>query len=166
MYSTPFLLRLAKIILVTGIGLFGFLITFNNITDYYTNYFFVAHVMEMDSVFPDSNVHYRAIHSPFLFHMGYILIITAEALITICCLKGAWAMFRNLRKDAISFHAAKNWAIVGIIISILLWFVGFQVIAGEWFVMWQSTTWNGLGAAQRVLTFMLLVLILLHFKDE
>jgi predicted small integral membrane protein len=70
MYSTPFLLRLAKIISVTGIGLFGFLITFNNITDYYTNYFFVAHVMEMDSVFPDSNVHYRAIHSPSLFHAG------------------------------------------------------------------------------------------------
>ena len=166
MYSTSTLFRWVKVVSVLGIGLYGFLITFNNITDYDTNYLFVKHVMEMDTVFSDSNVHYRAIHSPFLFHSGYILIILAESLLTIFCLKGSWSMFKNLKKDTASFHTSKNWAVAGIIISILLWFVGFQVIGGEWFVMWQSTNWNGLGAAQRVLSFMLLVLILLHFKDD
>ena len=83
-----------------------------------------------------------------------------------CCFKGSWRMFRNLKKDGAAFHASKNWAIVGIIIGIIIWFVGFEVIGGEWFAMWQSATWNGLGAAERVLGFFVLVLILLHFKDE
>jgi predicted small integral membrane protein len=29
------------------------------------------------------------------------------------------------------------------------WFVGFMVIGGEWFLMWQSSTWNGQEAAFR-----------------
>ena len=30
-----------------------------------------------------------------------------------------------------------------------LWFVGFVVVGGEWFLMWQSATWNGQEAACR-----------------
>jgi predicted small integral membrane protein len=75
-------------------------------------------------------------------------------------------MIRNIKNDGASFHASKNWAVAGIIIGILIWFVGFEVIGGEWFAMWQSATWNGLAAAERVLGFLVLVLLLLHFKDE
>jgi hypothetical protein len=31
-----------------------------------------------------------------------------------CCLKVGWLLFKNLRRDAIAFHAAKNWGIAGI----------------------------------------------------
>ena len=75
-------------------------------------------------------------------------------------------MFKNLKNDASAFHASKNWAIAGIIIGILIWFLGFEVIGGEWFSMWQSATWNGLAAAERVVGFLILVLILLHLKEE
>ena len=75
-------------------------------------------------------------------------------------------MLRNVKKDAITFHASKNWAIAGIITGILIWFVGFEVIGGEWFEMWQSATWNGLAAAERLLMFLAFVLILLHLKEE
>jgi len=80
-------------------------------------------------------------------------------------LKGSWNMLKNVKKDVVIFHASKNWAVAGIIIGILIWFVGFEVIGGEWFEMWQSATWNGLGAAERVLTFLCFVLILLHLKE-
>lgn len=166
MYSTSFLFRLIKAVCVAGIGLFALLIFFNNITDYYSNYWFVAHVLNMDTTFAESNLHYRSINSPFLFHAFYILIICIEAVIAYCCIKGSWLLFRNCKKDAVVFHASKNWAVAGIAVGILLWFVGFEVIAGEWFVMWQSATWNGLGSAERILGFLVLVLILLHMKDE
>ncbi|MFI5185713.1 MAG: DUF2165 family protein [Chitinophagales bacterium] len=39
-------------------------------------------------------------------------------------------------------------------------------MGGEWFSMWQSATWNGLGAAERVLSSLFFVLVLLHLKDE
>jgi predicted small integral membrane protein len=166
LYSTALLFRLAKIISVAGIGLLALLIVIGNTTDYYSNYFFVEHVLKMDTTFPDSRLHYRSIHTPFLFHAGYILIILLEACMAFCCIKGSWSMFKSLKKDGAAFHASKNWAVAGIIIGILIWFVGFEVIGGEWFAMWQSDTWNGLAAAERILTFLGLVLILLHLKEE
>ena len=166
MYSASLLFRIAKTVSVFGIGLMALLVVIGNTTDYYTNYFFVEHVLKMDTTFPDSHLHYRSINTPFLFHAGYILIILLEAFMTFCCIKGSWMMFKNLKKDAAAFHASKNWAVAGIIIGILIWFIGFEVIGGEWFAMWQSGTWNGLAAAERVLGFLALVLILLHFKDE
>jgi predicted small integral membrane protein len=166
MFSTNFLFRLAKSVSVAAIGLFALLVVIGNTTDYYSNYFFVEHVLKMDTTFPDSHLHYRSINNPVLFHSGYIIIILLEAFMAFCCIKGSWSMIRNINKDGTTFHASKNWAIAGIIIGILIWFVGFEVIGGEWFAMWQSATWNGLAAAERVLGFLVLVLILLHLRDE
>ena len=89
-----------------------------------------------------------------------------EAAMCFCCLKGALQLFRNVKNDAVAFHASKNWAVAGITIGIVIWFLGFEVVGGEWFAMWQSATWNGLAAAERILSFLMLTLILLHFKDE
>jgi len=82
------------------------------------------------------------------------------------CVKGSLLMFKNLKKDASLFHASKNWAVAGIIIGIIIWFIGFEIIGGEWFSMWQSATWNGLAAADRVLSLLFFVLILLHLRDD
>jgi predicted small integral membrane protein len=89
-----------------------------------------------------------------------------EVAMAFFCIKGSWLLFKNLKSDAVIFHAAKNWAITGIIIGIVIWFIAFEVIGGEWFAMWQSNTWNGLAAAERVLGFLGVTLILLHLKDE
>jgi predicted small integral membrane protein len=166
MFSTSFLFRLAKIVSVAAIGLFALLVVIGNTTDYYSNYFFVEHVLKMDTTFPGSHLHYRSINNPILFHAGYIMIILLEGFMAFCCIKGSWSMIRNIKNDGAVFHASKNWAVAGIIIGILIWFVGFEVIGGEWFAMWQSATWNGLAAAERILGFLVLVLLLLHFKDE
>src|SRR5438874_2193109 len=114
MYSTSYLFRIAKAISVAAIGLLSFLIVTNNTTDYFTNYVFVEHVMKMDTTFPSSNVHYRSIDSPFVFHAGYCLIILMEAVMCFCCLKGTLQLFRNIKNNAAAFHASKNWAVAGI----------------------------------------------------
>lgn len=165
MYSTSLLFRLTKIFAVAAIGLLALLITFNNITDYFSNYLFVEHVLNMDTTFPQSHLHYRSIHSVFLLHAFYMAIIALEAFMAFCCIKGSWRMFKNVKKDTVVFHASKNWAVAGILIGILIWFAGFEVIGGEWFAMWQSTAWNGLAAAERVLVFLVSILILLHLKE-
>lgn len=166
MYSTAFLLRLSKAIAVSAIGLMALLIAFGNITDYYSNYYFVVHVLKMDTTFPDSNIHYRSIENSFLYHIFYVFTILLETVLAFCSIKGAWLLFKNLKSTATEFHAAKNWAIAGIIIGIIIWFAGFEVIGGEWFAMWQSNTWNGLASAERILGFLVLTLILLHLKEE
>jgi predicted small integral membrane protein len=166
MYSTPVLLRLAKAIAVAAIGLMAFLVAFGNITDYYSNYFFIAHVLKMDTTFPQSHLHYRSINNMYVFHAAYILIMTMESVVAFCCIKGSWVLFKNLKSSAAKFHASKNWAIAGIIIGIVIWFAGFEVIGGEWFAMWQSASWNGLLAAARIVSFLVLVLLLLHLKED
>lgn len=60
--------------MVAAIGIMTALIVIGNTTDYYTNYFFVEHVMKMDSVFPESRIHYRSISNPF-FSMQDILLL-------------------------------------------------------------------------------------------
>jgi predicted small integral membrane protein len=166
MYSTQHLFRLAKIISVAAIGVMALLVVVGNITDYYTNYYFVEHVMKMDTTFPGSHIHYRSINNTFLFHAAYIFLIIMETIMAFCCIKGCWRMFKNLKKDTLTFHASKNWAVAGIIFGIIIWFLGFEVIGGEWFAMWQSAAWNGLAAAERIVSFLFLVLILLHLKEE
>jgi predicted small integral membrane protein len=166
MFSAQYLFRVAKTVAVGAIGLMGLLIVIGNTTDYYTNYQFVLHVFKMDTTFPESNIHYRSINNIFLFHAGYILLIILEASMTFCCLKGSLLLFKKLKSSAAEFHASKNWGVAGIVIGIVIWFLGFEVIGGEWFGMWQSHTWNGLIAAERIVSFLVLVLILLHLKEE
>jgi predicted small integral membrane protein len=166
MFSTPYLFRTAKLIAVAAIGLMALLIVIGNTTDYFTNYLFVEHVLKMDTIFPNSQILYRSINNTFIFHAAYIMIILMEATMAFYGLKGSWLLFKNLKSNAAQFHASKNWAIASITIGIVIWFLGFEVIGGEWFAMWQSHIWNGLGSAERIVSFLVLVLILLHLKEE
>lgn len=166
MFPVQFLFRIAKIIAVAAIGLMSLLVVIGNTTDYFTNYLFVEHVMKMDTIFPGSHLLYRSINSAFIFHAGYILIILLEAAMAFCCIKGTWVLAKNVKSSPDVFHANKNWAVAGIIIGIIIWFLGFEVIGGEWFAMWQSKVWNGLAAAERIVSFLVLVLILLHLKES
>ncbi len=166
MATTAYVFRIGKIIAVAGIGLLSFLVSLGNITDYDSNYYFVEHVMKMDTIFPQSSIHYRSIQSPFFYMLGYLFIILLEAFMSFACWKGAWDMFKHKKDNAALFHEAKKWAVTGLITGMVIWFIGFEVIGGEWFAMWQSTKWNGLYSADRILTFITLVLILLQFKEE
>jgi len=42
-----------------------------------------------------------------------------------------------------------------------MWLVAFLSAGGEWFLMWQSKTWNGQEAAFRMFTVVGIVLLLL-----
>ena len=40
------------------------------------------------------------------------------------------------------FNEAKTLFIAGATLAFFVWYFGFMVVAGEWFAMWQSQTWN------------------------
>jgi predicted small integral membrane protein len=46
-----------------------------------------------------------------------------------------------------------------------MWLVPFLSIGGEWFLMWQSKTWNGQDAAFRMFTVVGIILLLLALPD-
>ena len=81
--------RYAKIVMSLVLASFCLLVTFDNITDYGTNYLFVQHVMSMDTTFPGNALMYRSITNPVLWQIAYALIIAAEGVTGILFLAGA-----------------------------------------------------------------------------
>ncbi len=55
--------------------------------------------------------------------------------------------------------------IAGATVGFMVWFFGFMVIGAEWFVMWQSKTWNGQEAAFKFYMAILGVLIFVNQRD-
>jgi predicted small integral membrane protein len=155
------ILRIAKATLVLAIALYSTLIVLNNITDYASNFQFVRRVLMMDSTFPNNDAMWRAINSPATHTLFYITIIIWESLTMILCWWGGVKLVRNLKAPAASFSQSKSVAIAGLTLSMLIWLVAFLTIGGEWFLMWQSKTWNGQEAAFRMFTIVGIVLIFL-----
>lgn len=151
--------------MVFSVGVWGALVALGNLLDYASNWQFVQHVLAMDTVFPDNRLRYRAITEPRLQAACYWLIIATEWLMGITCLAGSWRLFR-LRDDAAGFVAAKPLGAVGLVLVFLLYYVGFVVIGGEWFAMWQSTTWNGQSKGAMFAGSAMLVLIVLLLPEE
>lgn len=158
--------RISNAAVVAAIAFFTSLVAFGNITDYQTNFNFVFHVFEMDTIFPDSTIKYRAITSPVLQNAGYVLIIAGETLTAILCWIGAIKLLGAARSSAAEFNRAKGFAVTGLTLGFLLWQVGFMSVGGEWFGMWMSKEWNGVPDAFRFFITILAVLIYVSLKDD
>lgn len=159
-------IRLSKAAMVAAIALLATLVAFGNITDYWTNFVFVQHVLSMDTVFPETTIRYRAIASPVLHHAAYVLIIAAEAATAVLCWIGAYRLLRAVKAPAAVFNSSKSIAIAGLTLGFLLWQVGFMSIGGEWFGMWMSEQWNGVPSAFRFVMTILGVLIYVALPDS
>ncbi len=83
---------------------FATLVVFGNMTDYNTNFVFVHHVLQMDTIFPDATISYRAIHSPWLQQLGYIGIILLETLTAVFCWVGGIGLLINRKAPAKVFN--------------------------------------------------------------
>jgi len=155
------ILRAAKLSLLTGLALFDTLVVFNNLTDFDSNYQFVRHVLMMDTTLPGNRGMWRALPSP-AFHLAfYVCIIAWEIVITILLWWSVMRLLRALRLPSAQFNAARQLPVVALTLSLLLWLVAFLTVGGEWFLMWQSHTWNGQDAAFRNFAVAALVLLIL-----
>jgi predicted small integral membrane protein len=136
-------LRLCQILFVFLIGAFAGMVTLNNLRDPQSNLRFVAHLMSMDSIFPDSRLKSRAIDSPLLQRLFFGAIVTVEGLTALTCIAGALVLAATFGAPVAEFQAAKSLAFAGLGLGFALWFGGFMVIGGQWFASWQSKEWNG-----------------------
>lgn len=142
--------RLVKALLVAAVAFYMTLVVFNNLSDYGSNWQFVHHVLLMDTTSPENHAMSRAIHPTWVQQVFYGAIIAWEAMAMVLCWAGAWRLARSLRKPADAFTRVKSTAIIGLTATLLLWLVAFLGIGGEWFLMWQSKTWNGQDTAGRM----------------
>lgn len=157
--------RFAKIGLIWSLALYASLVVLNNLLDYGSNYDFVHHVMKMDTTFPDNKVMWRSIDAEFLYHTTYFFIILLEAVFAVLCWIGGYRLLKVVR-NIHAFNKKKGIAIIGLMMGFFLWFTIFITMAGEWFLMWQSQTWNGLQPAFRLSIIICVVLLFLCTKDD
>jgi len=157
--------RVAKLLLLAGIALYYTLVVFNNLTDFDSNYQFVRHTLSMDTTFPGNNGMGRALHSSVIQLVFYLSIIAWEILTAILCWWGAIRLLRALRLPSIKFNKAKGVPIAALTLSLLMWLVAFLSVGGEWFLMWQSASWNGQQAAFRMFTVVGIVFLALLLPD-
>ena len=159
------IIRITKLLLLAGVALFYLLVVFNNLTDYNSNAQFVAHVLLMDTTIPGNGGMWRSISSPAIDVAFYLAIITWEVVTCGLLWWGIARLLRVLRRPASEFTAAKSVAILALTFSLLMWLVAFLDIGGEWFLMWQSRTWNGQEAAFRNFAVIALVSLFLLQPD-
>jgi len=155
------ILRLSKILLLLAVALFFTIVAFTNMTDYGSNGQFVAHVLSMDDTFHGNRAMWRALPQPWVHTLFYVTIIAWETLTGILCWWGGVRLLRNLQAPAAAFHRAKSIGIAALTLGCLLWLVAFLAVGGEWFLMWQSHTWNGQEAAFRMFTVLGIILLYL-----
>ena len=159
------LIRLAKVAMIGSLAVYAFIVAYDNLVDYGSNYQFVRHVLSMDTTFPGNALMHRAVINESIWRVAYALIIAMEGLTALLLALGAVMLLGRLRAPAEIFNRSKVWAIAGLTVGFALWFFGFMVIAGEYFAMWQSKEWNGQEAAFRITTVILAVLIFVSLPD-
>src|SRR6476646_4964245 len=166
MVGTMVLIRLAKVAIIASLAAYAFIVAYDNIIDYQSNYEFVRHVLSMDTTFPGNALMHRAITNENIWRIAYALIIATEGSTALLLVVGALVLLGRLGAPAEAFNRSKVWAVAGLTVGFGLWFFGFMVIAGEYFAMWQSKVWNGQDAAFRIAAVILGVLIFVSLPDS
>ena len=158
-------MRIGKILLVTGMGIFLGLAAINNMTMSAGGYGVIGAAMGMETTFQAPQVMWRAISSPALIWAAWAVIVLGEAVAAFYCFRGAWDMW-SARTSASDFNGAKSNAMLGLTITACLYFVVFHAVAQEWFMMWQSEEVNVLQGAFRNFAGAILLMLWINTEDK
>lgn len=148
-------------------GIFSFL---NNTSGFEgTVKYAVAPILSMADTYGNPAQTWRAITSPFMAQLGLVLITIFE---TLAGLLGLWSilnMIKCIKKPYSEFQQAKVPLIMACILAVLVWGVGFSVIAGDYFLAWQSKTTLDTqigGLIYAIPCFLTMILAVVHREDS
>lgn len=133
--------RLVLVVMALFPTLWGFLGLLNDVTDFSdTAANAVRPMLAMTDTYGNSWQQWRAITAPWAAPVGLVGIMGTETLAGIFGLVGLLTMLRNLTGSAEAFDRGKAWMMLGCLFAVLVWGIGFMVIAGDWFLSWEAKT--------------------------
>lgn len=140
------------------------LVAFDNITDPVnpnaSNWPFVQGVLSGDGVPANSGFEWRFIQATWIQVLAYVGVIVTETATGVLLVIAGVQGLRHARKPG-SWARAQRWTYLGGTLGLMLFFVGFIVIGGNWFIMYLNSKWNGLEPAfqNSVMTALMLLLV-------
>ena len=138
--------RLLKISLAAFVAFFCLMYAAQNLVNLQPAYGFVAAMVGMaDHVVYPSHLG-PSIHSPALVWLMLGIIILLELTAGALAAKGAFDLWRARHASAEVFNEAKQFAVLGAGLAVVIWFGIFSAIGGAYFQMWQTEL--GTGALQ------------------
>ncbi len=161
------MLRTVKIILVLVVALWGFTGAFGNLDDWNGTLGAVGAVTSMVT-FDEAPTSWRATSNPVIVWLGALFILLSKIAGAVFCTIGGLRMWAARSGNALQFQAAKQPALVGCAIMVIMLFGGFIVIAETWFELWRSEAMLGpvLGSAFRYAGLILLIALFVASRDE
>jgi predicted small integral membrane protein len=161
-------MKIGKVFLVFGIGLFMALAALNNALTLGDAPFSangaVSFAVGMQETGQHPNLMWRAIDSPFLIWLAVFCIILTEAVAAVLCIWGAYKLWAA-RSSTTDFNDSKSMAIQGLSLIAVFYLLAFQAVVGEWFMVWQTGA-PTLDEAFKTFAMAILILIWVNTVDE
>ncbi|MXY76220.1 MAG: DUF2165 domain-containing protein [Acidimicrobiia bacterium] len=156
--------RLIPLLILLGTGVMGGIVVLNNLTAPGANLAFVEHIMTMDTTNMDKGTQWREIRSPALHRIAFVTILLFEVAVTVLSLVGSYYLATNLGAPADAWEAAKLFGYLAFMAALVVWFLVIQVVGAEWFVSWQSESWNAIRDSTRINLITLAGIIILRLS--
>ena len=161
------ILRIVKIILVLSValwGLAGAVLNFVNWDDTVRSVFVATSMTS----FEGGAERFQATENPLLIWAGVLFIVASKISVAVLCGLGAWKMWNARRGDSKAFSAAKQLALAGCGIALIMLFGGFIVVAETWFEMWRDPGLRSaaLETASRYGAMITLIALFVGMRDE
>ena len=108
-----------------------------------------------------------SITSPALIWLALIVVVACEFIAGSLATKGAWDMWSARSAERAIFNKAKNFALLGCGVGIIIWLGFFGVVGGAFFQMWQTTIGsNSLNGAFQFSVSCAIVFIIVSMPDD
>lgn len=161
------MLRHVKIILVWTVALWAFLGSLHNILDWNGTFGAVSAVTSM-ATFDGGSDSWQATSHPIILWAGALFIVLSKIAAAIMCSIGGFKMWQAKAQTSNNFNQAKEIALAGCAVLLIMLFGGFIVIAESWYELWRSDVMRGpvLETAFRYAGMISLIAIFVASKDD
>ena len=161
------MLRQMKIALICTVALWGFVGSFHNFFDWNGTLGAVTAVTSM-STFDGGSDSWKATSQPVLIWAGALFIALSKMAAAVLCAVGGLKMWQAKTQNSEDFNQAKNLALAGCAVAVIMLFGGFIVIAESWYELWRSDVMRGpvLETAFRYAGMISLIGIFVAAKDD
>ena len=145
-------------------GMFAFL---NNVSGFdSTLEYAVTPMLSMEDTYDNPAQTWRAIKADWLAFLGLILITAMQTTAGILGFIAIYKMFVMRHESYDKFIIGKMFLISSCLTAVMVWGIGFMVIAGDWFLAWQSKGGFNLQFSAMIYTLPCLLILLIAIVHQ